>query len=59
MRRSCPFLYAFCMQEEAWSLYNFFWNNYQGGTGNFAYKTSILAGQQKALYHQNYLPHTE
>ena len=29
---------------------HFFQNhNYQGGTGNFTYKASILAGQQKAL----------
>ena len=50
MCQSCPFLHAFCMQEGAWSLYIFFQNhNYQGGTGNFTYKASILAGQQKAL----------
>ena len=32
------------------------YHNYQGGTGNFIYKASILSGQQKTLYHQNYLP---
>ena len=31
--------------------------NYQGGTGNSTYKASLLAGQQKLLYHQNYFPH--
>ena len=45
------------MYEGVWSLYNFFQNpNYLRGTGNFTYKALILAGQQKALYHQNYLP---
>ena len=50
MRRSRPFLYAFCTQEGVWLLYIFFYNhNYQGGTGNFTYGALILAGQQKAL----------
>ena len=57
MRRLHPFLHAFCTQEGALLLYIFFQNhNCQGGTGNFTYKASILAGEQKALYHQNYLP---
>ena len=56
IRLSRTFLHAFCKQEGAWSLYNFFYNhNYQEGTGNFTFKALILAGQQKALYHQNYL----
>ena len=56
MRRSHPFLLAFCRQEGAQSLYNLFQShNYQGGTGKFTYKAFILAGQQKVLYHQNYL----
>ena len=44
MRRSCPFLQAFCTQEGVWSLYIFFQNhNYQGGTSNFTYKASIYS----------------
>ena len=57
MCRSRPFLHAFCTQEEARLLYNFFYNhNYQRGTGNFGDKTLKLPGQHKTLYHQNYLP---
>ena len=50
MHRSYLFLHTFCMQEGVQSLYIFFQNhNYPEGTGNFIYKASILAGQQKAL----------
>ena len=51
------------MQEGAWSLYIFFHNHkYQGGTGNFIYKASILDNKQLLLnmvdYKATQVPYT-